>query len=351
MKNNDPNCQARLQLINPDDKRWLDFISVHPDSTIFHHPIWLSTLSKCYGFSPFVLSIIDDNDKIIAGVPFMKIKCIIRGLRFVSLPFTDFCQPLTKDDENNGILSKWFSEVYQERKISRIELRWQYPENGSMQKDGTNLKHTIQLTRDSETIAKKFKRSHRQNIQTAMKRGIRIEWGDQLEHIRSFYNLHRETRHRHGVPVQPWSFFKELATTIFRQKLGFVLLGYIEEECIAGIVYLHWKKHLIAKYSASKKSTLTFRPNNLLIWKGIEWGCSNGFSVFDFGRTEKNNHGLCRWKLGWGAIETPLIYSHLSKTSRQSSANLTKKMARFVIQKSPLWTCQCLGEILYRHLG
>jgi lipid II:glycine glycyltransferase (peptidoglycan interpeptide bridge formation enzyme) len=200
-------------------------------------------------------------------------------------------------------------------------------------------------------VAQKLKRTHRQNIQTAINRGVEVVWGNELDHLRRFYILQLETRRRHGIPAQPWSFFKQLSKSIFQQGLGFVLLAYNEGKCIAGIVFLHWKNNLVAKYSASLAEAMILRPNNLLFWQGIEWGCKNGFTVFDFGRTEKSNHGLCRYKRGWGAKETPLTYSTLSQKTLDNNGEFSSKLIQTVIRKSPLWVCWLTGELLYRHFG
>jgi lipid II:glycine glycyltransferase (peptidoglycan interpeptide bridge formation enzyme) len=124
--------------------------------------------------------------------------------------------------------------------------------------------HTVQLNRDTEMVAKTFKRQHRQNIRTAEKKGVRVEWGDQIEHLRLYYQLQLEIRRRQVIPVQPWKFFEYLASVLFSRNLGSVLLAYVDEESIAGVVYLHWQKYLVAKYAASKDECWQLRTNNLL---------------------------------------------------------------------------------------
>lgn len=49
---------------------------------------------------------------------------------------------------------------------------------------------------------------------------------------------------------------------------------------------------LIAKHVASREDRFKLRPNNLLFWEGICWGCKNGYTVFDMGRTDVENIGL-----------------------------------------------------------
>ena len=78
-------------------------------------------------------------------------------------------------------------------------------------------------------------------------------------------------------------------------------------------------------------------------------GCIEGYKRLDFGRTDFGADGLRYYKVGWGADEHPLSYSHVSSTPPASSGvprvgGLTKQ----IIRRSPLWVCRGLGEVLYR---
>jgi CelD/BcsL family acetyltransferase involved in cellulose biosynthesis len=133
--------------------------------------------------------------------------------------------------------------------------------------------------------------------------------------------------------------------------MGFVLLAHKDDEIIAGMVYLGWGRTLIAKYAASREDRFNLRPNNLLFWEGIRWGCQNGFAVFDMGRTEIENAGLRNFKSRWGAMEEPLYYSVLSSKPIQASKGTLDRVMHSVIQHSPLWFCRLSGELLYRHVA
>jgi CelD/BcsL family acetyltransferase involved in cellulose biosynthesis len=133
--------------------------------------------------------------------------------------------------------------------------------------------------------------------------------------------------------------------------MGFVLLAKKDDEYIAGMVYLAWNRTLIAKYAASREDRFNLRPNNLLFWEGIRWGCQNGFALFDMGRTEVENTGLRTFKNRWGAREEPLYYSILSGKRLRPSSGKLDRILHSVIHHSPLWVCRLSGEWLYRHVG
>ena len=79
------------------DPDWLCFISNHPDATIFHHPAWADLLSDCYGYTPFAAAMQDESGEIVNGLPLMEVNSWLTGRRIVSMPFSDFCQPLVSD--------------------------------------------------------------------------------------------------------------------------------------------------------------------------------------------------------------------------------------------------------------
>jgi lipid II:glycine glycyltransferase (peptidoglycan interpeptide bridge formation enzyme) len=281
----------------------------------------------------------------------MEVKSNLTGRRWVSLPFSDYCNPLFQDDAVKEELSLQLVQLYQTNRLKKIEVRWQLPEHPDIQQYSEFVLHTIKLDPDPGQVANKFKRTHLQNIRTAEERGVKVEFGEKLEHIKVFYNLQLETRKRHGVPAQPWRYFKLFWKNIVKAGLGFVLLASKDQEYIAGMVYLGWGKTLIAKYAASREENFNLRPNNLLFWEGIRWGCINGFETFDMGRTELDNAGLRNFKSRWGALEEPLYYSIISSRHYHPSNTKLERILHHLIQNSPLWICRLSGELLYRHFG
>jgi CelD/BcsL family acetyltransferase involved in cellulose biosynthesis len=161
-----------------------------------------------------------------------------------------------------------------------------------------------------------------------------------------------KTRLRHGAPVQPKRFFDMFAEKIFKPGLGFVMLAYKDDKCLAGLVLLRWNYSLVAKYAASREDSLNLRPNNLLFLNAITWGCSNGCRVFDMGRSAVEHTGLKRYKRGWGAEEMPLNYSVFSSAPpKRAARRFAEKIAHSIIEHSPAFVCRILGNNFYRYIG
>jgi CelD/BcsL family acetyltransferase involved in cellulose biosynthesis len=345
------NQEGQFILLEPDDPRWMDFIHTCAEANVFHHPAWMELMQDCYGYTTTILSIPDNNGNLRAGLPFTKVNSPLTGRRWVSLSFSDYCNPLYRDEAALNDLTCQLVKLYQSHPSQKMEIRWILPGRQEIQQSSEFVLHTIKLDPDPAKISKSFKRTHLQNIRTAEERGVTVRFGDRLEDLAAYYELQLETRKRHGVPAQPWKYFENLWRHIIRAGMGFVLLAGHENETIAGMVYLGWGKTLIAKYAASREDHFNLRPNNLLFWEGIRWGCEHGFEVFDMGRTEVENTGLRNFKSRWGAVEEPLYYSILSSKPLKPSGGKLDHLMHSVIQHSPLWVCRVSGELLYKHVG
>jgi len=341
----------RACILNLSDKRWINFISTMKPANIFHHPAWITLLAQSYGYNPFIVAILDSNETILAGLPFVEIKSALTGRRWVSLSFTDHCAPLYIDRTALDHLVEEINHLYIKREIPKIELRWEFPENNNIVSSSEYVLHLVELNSNPEKVAKLFHKTHRRNIKTAKKRGVTIDMGTSQNHLDAFYRLHLETRKNQGIPIQPKKFFNLIKSNILDHNLGYILLAYKDNECLAGAVFLHWQETLIYKYGASRKDTLNLRANNLLFWQAIRWGCKNGYKIFDMGKTELLNKGLRKYKSGWGAVESPLIYSTLSNSVSQPGSGKLKSAMEVVIQNSPSWVCRATGELLYRYFG
>jgi CelD/BcsL family acetyltransferase involved in cellulose biosynthesis len=340
-----------FEILDPSDARWLAFAAPQPWANIFHHPAWMNLLAECYGYRPFLVAIYDGDGQVCAGLPVMEVNSAVTGRRWVSLPFTDHCRPLYRDVADLTKLVDALADLHQGNGTKCIEVRWELPPHSAMRLARDWVLHTIPLGADAECVAQHMQDKKRRLVRAAEQKGVRIVQGASEEYINTFYRLHLLTRRRHGNPVQPRKFFTLLGKRILEQGLGFVLLAYKDGVCLAGGVFLQWNRVLTYKYSASSGIDLQLRPNDLLLWTAIRWGCENGCILLDMGRTDLSDSGLREFKNRWGAMETSLAYSTLyGGRARLTNGKLADVMET-VIRNSPLWVCQAMGELLYKHVG
>jgi hypothetical protein len=343
----------QLQKIELFGTCWIDFVHSQPNATCFHHPAWAGLLADCYGYQAFALALIDGAGRIVAGLPVIEVTRPWGERRWVSLPFTDHCTPLATDDQTLQNLVVNLVEAKKTYHLSSIQVRADLKMNGaggdSFNSQSDAFLHTLRLQADAQSLFRRFKKTVQQVILKAEREGLSMHWGNSLCDLEVFYSLHVGTRWRLGVPVQPKRFFDLLWDRILSTGLGFLLIVYKDDRPIAGAIFLTWNGVIIYKYSASDHKFLRLRPNNLLLWYAICWGCDNGYHTFDFGRTDAENTGLRKFKSGWGGTnETPLVYSVVGSRPTKFSSGRMSKVLSGVIRCLPPWVCRATGELFYK---
>jgi len=341
-----------IEILKSDDPQWVNYLQKNGSASIFHHPAWSQISASVYGYKPFVTALKNDDGSISAGIPFMEVKSPISGRKWVSLPFSDYCYPVFDDDTGLNELINGVVSLSHSKGISLVEIRDDLQNSPTLYGDSNHVIHKAVLEPDFEKVSGRIHEMHRRNINVARKNNVQIVFGNTHQHMLEFYKLHLTTRQSQGVPIQPLGFFKKIKTLLLDQGLGFLLLAYKDDQCIGGAVYLHWHKTLTYKFGASDPAGLNFRPNNLIMWTAMKWGCENGFTCFDFGRTDLENTGLRTFKSRWGAEERPLFYNSTEplKAKKESPSTL-ENIVHTVIRNSPQWVCRLSGELLYRYFG
>jgi lipid II:glycine glycyltransferase (peptidoglycan interpeptide bridge formation enzyme) len=339
-----------IEYMDVTDANWMEYVEMNPDATFFHHPTWSIVLSKTYGYRSFVLAVKDVGGQIVGGLPLMEINSWLTGKRWVSLAFTDHCKVLVRDKEAlEALAEKLINETAQEKTL-RVEIRDNLPPmNGAVSKK-SHYVHYLSLGGNEEKLFRSFRKK---GVQYCIKKGLKndvvVSRRTSDEAVLDFYDLHLLTRKKLGVPIQPRKYFVNLWREIINQNMGFVALAHYHDKPIAGGVFLHYRGKLIYKYGATDPRYLNVYANHALLWEVIKWASSNGFEVFDWGKTEKNDEGLRKFKLGWGTNEEELGYTYINRLPLDYSAGWKKRITEKTVQKCPVWVCRALGELLYKH--
>ena len=344
--------KINISIIDPiTDIRWLEFISAHHKSNIFHHPNWCSVLKNQYNFNIFIVACVGANDEIIAGIPFCEIKSIFGKSNWISLPFSDHCQPLFMYVDSISEIEIYLVESFNEGRINSIEIRGEFPTSNSFLKKENFLIHTTALNNNLEYLFSTFKKTQiQQPIKKAERDGVSYVISTNIMQLEEFYTLHLKTRKKLGVPIQPKGFFKEIYNNLIQPGFGFTVITYMASKPIGAGLFLGFKNVLTYKYSASDPQKLNLRPNHLMLLAAFQEGVKRGFKYFDFGRTEIANEGLRKYKSGWGSIEEPLYYSYYPHLPAESKISIIKdKFVAPLIKNSPEFVCRTIGEIAYKY--
>jgi hypothetical protein len=336
----------RISRLEIDDSRWAEFVSRHPSASPFHLPAWAALIADCYGFEAFALVARDTDGEILAGAPVMAVPSPLGRLRWVSLPFSDSCPPLVRPGVAIGEVADALRQHVLASRAGELEVRASLPAAEGLFPVEVGYNYLLSLPEDSTALHPS--KGHRQNRNRATRLGVEVAYGHAPEDVAGFYRLHTLTRRRQGVPVQPRRFFDLIGERLLADGHGFVATARLEGEAIAAGLFLTHNGTIIAKFRASDPAHQDAGAGFLVDWEAIAAACSEGFHTLDLGRTDHDASGQRRYKVGWGAIEEPLVYTHLSDRPPRVSRPHVGGLPRRIIRHSPTWVPRALGAVLYR---
>jgi CelD/BcsL family acetyltransferase involved in cellulose biosynthesis len=343
---------SRVRRVNPlYDPQWDEKIARCPGGSFFHGADWAEVLTDTYGFRPCYF-VHEAEGQLRGLLPIMEVDSWLTGRRGISLPFTDECEPLGTDP-------RLVQELVQEAGNYAAKREWDHWElRGGTQTLGIPAAvafhgHTVELNRNPEIVFARCHSAVRRAVRKAEASEITIRFSQSMETMRAFHALLCKTRRRHGLPPQPWRFFENIQRHVLARQHGCIVLASHGGVPIAGAVFFHFAQTAIFKFGASDVAYQHLRPNNLVMWRAIEWHARAGFSALDLGRTSLANEGLRHFKLSWGAKERRMEYARFDC---QSAAFVTTKdrssgWHSSVFKLVPQSLARLIGALAYKHVA
>jgi hypothetical protein len=333
------------------DPRWNALVQRHSRASVFHTTAWLGALRRTYGYDPVAFTTSPPSADLQNGIVFCDVRSWLTGHRLVSLPFSDHCEPLVDCGQQ---LQEIWTFVQGERRVQGwkyIELRpREMMADGSLrggESDGF-LFHELDLRPGADALFSAFHRdSVQRKIRRAHREGLTYEDGVSDTLLERFYHLLVMTRHRHQLPPQPRSWFRQLAAQ-FGSAMK-VRVASQADRAIAAIVTLRHRDTMVYKYGASDTRFHPLGGMHLLFWETIREACATGCRALDLGRSDPDNEGLATFKDRWGATRSTLTYCREPAVERGSSA--LSGYARQGLSFLPHGCRAVAGRLLYRHAG
>ncbi len=333
------------------DREWDDAVSTHPEATIFHSTAWARVLVDTYGHRPCYVQM-SFNGSLLALVPMMEVQSVLTTSRGLCLPFSDYCAPLTFSTFGHELVAQKLQQIARERRWSYFELRGHsiFPIN--VPASESYYGHFLDLRIGPEALISNFSSSVQRAIRKAQRSGLNVSIQSSPDAMAQFYKLHVRTRRRHGVPPQPRSFFINIQRHLISPGFGFIVLVECQKGPIAAALFFKLGRHAIYKFGASDERLQELRPNNLAMFEAIRYLAEGGAEALHFGRTERENQGLRRFKLSWGAAEETIDYARFDTESAawEHSCDRRSTFHKRLFRVLPASLNRLAGAMIYPHL-
>lgn len=336
------------------DQIWAELVTKN-DSDVFHSPGWMRVLERTYGFEPRAV-VVEHDGQVVAGLPYCEIRDI-RGHRLVSLPFSDSCDPIVSGQE------EW-AEIVTALQTFDGPLTMRVLHNGVPLEDprfvtvGQAGWHGLVLDSDVEAVWSGIDASARRAVRKARREGLEARPATDKDELRQFFDLHLRTRKgKYGLLAQPYAFFENIWDEFIDDGHGVLMLTYLDDSIIGGILFLEWQGAMHYKFNASSAEHINLRPNDLALWTAIESGCANGSTSIDFGLSDLDQEGLLRYKRKYATEEKTITMLRYQPEEHDSSdgenaGRLLSSITRLLTdERVPDEITEKAGDEMYRYFA
>jgi CelD/BcsL family acetyltransferase involved in cellulose biosynthesis len=298
---------SNLVRIDPrTDPLWSQLLERQRDS-LFHSGLWLEVLHRTYQMDIQANLLLNDAAEPEAGIHYCAISDI-RGERIISLPFSDYCDPLVSNDVQWDALIEPLLDMRQpmnmrclDNEIPLTDARYQHVKRAKW--------HGIDLERDPELLWPGIESSARRAIRKAEKSGITVRLAQDEQDLRAFFKLHLGIRkYKYRLLAQPYRFFQNIWEIFSAAGRAALMLATVGDEVIGSVMFLGWGSTLYYKFSASSSAHLEYRPTDLLIWEGMKFAQEHGYTFLDLGLSDWDQEGLVRYKRKFATSEKTITF-------------------------------------------
>lgn len=143
----------------------------------------------------------------------------------------------------------------------------------------------LDLTQGAEAVFHQFSKNRRRDIRLAIKNGVEVFEASTSEDCLAYYDVYLRWRQTARKTVEgsvvPYEKFERALRLKDSRR---VFLARFSGKIIAGTTVRYYPKGLV-EYSAnaSLDDFLHLCPNDLLLWRSIEWACTGGFPQYSLG--------------------------------------------------------------------
>jgi hypothetical protein len=138
----------------------------------------------------------------------------------------------------------------------------------------------LDLTKGPDELFKQFAEARRTNIRKSIKRGVEVSIAGAADEFRSYYEIYADWCQRKKIAPSSFEVLEE-ALTLANRRLFLARHG---GKIIAGTIIRLYPGGMI-EYAANNSLVeyLKLKPNDLLQWRVVEWGCAEGYKYYSLG--------------------------------------------------------------------
>jgi len=305
-------------LTREDKTEWAEFASNSQHATIFHTWEWEEVLRLgCPQETPLYWGIWID-DELVAIWP-SSVVFAFGGKILRSLPHSNTGEPIIKQSHDlvlraltehvvlitrRDALLRWSAAIPADSPIvHRLASDCDFRAKASEQ-----CTFTLHTGTNVELLWKNLAKNKKHAVKKSTDYGVEVRESDDPQELTSYFGIYKATMLRHNRQGLTHNFFDLLHRFLIREGKAKLFLATDRDEIIAGIIVLLYGEKAYWWSGASLENSWKVYPNDLLLWRAIEWASKSGIRSIDLGPTPSDPaSGLNIFKRHFGACRVDFV--------------------------------------------
>jgi len=332
-----------------DPRCWDEYVHRTDQASLYHLYAWRRVIEDTFAHSGVYLSAVEDS-RVVGVLPLVEMKSRMFGHMLVSIPFFNYGGVCGDTDDIRRSLLDAAIAVARDRKVDFMELRHDDDWDQGLPRKTTKVAMRRDLPASPDELWKALGSKLRNQVQRPRKEGMTTVIGreDQLD---AFYDVFAANMRDLGTPVYPKVFFRNILETF--PDRTWISTVYSGKTVVASGFLAGFKDRLEIPWASALREFNRFSPNMLLYWSVLEFACTRGYRVFDFGRSTPGE-GTFKFKEQWGAAPHPLYWYYWlpegTEMPQVNPKNPKYQAAIAVWQRLPLAVTRVLGPKIVKYI-
>ncbi len=332
------------------ERDWEAYVDRHTEGTIFHSLGWRNAVRDAFGHRDLYI-VAMRGERMVGVFPLFLVASRIAGRMLVSVPCGVGGGMLADDNDVSRVLALAAERLATEHRCRVIDVRSERAAVPRWPIVGRYVGFSGALPDRPEDVLARLPRKARaaaRNARDKYKLNATFDSGD----LRLAWELYTKSMRRLASLNYPFRFFSLLAEQ-FRDRhwVTIVRQGKVP---VAGLVTFLFRDRVMPYFVGMTDEAKRFSAANFIYLCVMERGAAEGFRVFDFGRSRRDNTGSYDFKRFHGFEPRPLGYQQFvppgCRASNLSPDNPTFALARRVWPHLPLFATRIAGAYLTRHI-
>jgi len=332
------------------ESRWDAYVDSCEQASVYHLSGWKGVLSRVFNCQCHYLAAISEAGDVSGVLPLVHFKNRLFGNFLVSMPYFNHGGLLSNDAEAEEALLDHVIHLAQELEVSHIELREFHGRHGNWQYKDEKVLMLLDLPSNPDVLWKSIGSKRRSQVKRPEREGASVSTGG-LELLNDFYSVFSRNMRDLGTPVYARALFAEILENFPSDT--FVVVIYLNAVPVAAAFLVGHRKTVEIPWASSLREYNRLGTNMKLYWEVLKFSISQGYEIFDFGRSTVDGPTY-KFKKQWGSQPKQCFWNYWlaegNELPQLNPNNPKYKMAIEGWKRLPLFVANSLGPHIVKHL-